>query len=74
MCMTLNNLEHVCQCVLSVPEEFGFVRARYVVDDGVVAVVAVVTEIFYSVVIVPYINVVVNDADAVDVVIIMKYF
>ena len=28
MCMTLNNLEHVCQCVLSVPEDFGFVRAR----------------------------------------------
>jgi hypothetical protein len=42
MCMTLNNLEHVCQCVLSVPEEFGFVRARYVVDDGVVGVVVVV--------------------------------
>ncbi len=73
MCMTLNNLEHVCQCVLSVPEEFGFVRARYVVDDGVVGVVvvvAVVADIVQGVVIVAYIN----DADAVDVVIIVKYF
>ena len=28
LCVTLNNLEHVSQCVLSVPEDFGFVRTR----------------------------------------------